>query len=223
MVILPPYMLPDLSMQKTKFPLKFSKVEGVKKYILTITNNGIVLKQIEFDADDYEGNSIIEGMAKYTNLLDGGVYDCMLIASKTDYSVDEGIELYGSEATKLSLRILSAPSQISISHYEISWGSVIGADSYSIFDENNNLIASNILSTSFDASTYVASSSKTNFSFKVMANVAERTNCLAGNKYSDLITFDVLSKTNISLNLNANTIYWDEVVNAVGYQLTLIN
>lgn len=200
--------------------LTFSKVEGVSDYKFSITNEAGVVRTITFSSSAFPGVTISQGVASYANFLAGGKYKCVL-TDETSYEKTSGVEIFKFDPISLDLCVLGTPSDVVMSHYVLSWAKVQYADSYSIYDNEGQLIATDIQDTSFDLTNYISSLNETNFSVKVKALSSNSVNCLAGNKFSDLINFELLEKPTVTLDFVNSKINWQTVENAIGYRVTL--
>lgn len=200
--------------------LTFSKVEGVSDYKFSITNDAGIIRSQTFSSSAFSGVTISQGVASYASLLAGGKYRCVL-TDETAYEKTSGVETFKFDPVSLDLTVLGTPTDVVMSHYVLSWSKVQYADSYAIYDADGQIIANDIQATSFDLTNYISASSETNFDVKVKALSSNSVNCLAGNKFSELVSFKLLEKPMVTLDFINSKINWQTVENAVGYKVTL--
>lgn len=200
--------------------LSFSKVNEVKTYKIRILNEKNVIDSLTIYSDTYSGGNVVANMSSYGDSLPGGEYVCELI-DETVYE-NSGVQVFNFDPISINFSVLGSPTDVVLSHYVLSWTSVAGAESYSIFN-NDTVIVSNIANTNYDLKPVIECIGDTTYSLKVQANTSNKTNCLSGIKFSDSVSFSILGKTEISLDLINNSISWRSVSNAVGYQVSLTN
>lgn len=197
--------------------LSFSKVAGVKEYLLDILQNDKIALSIQLNSANFAESECLIDLSKCIEQLNGGEYTCQLICSKNNYGSLANVEIFSSNQVEYMFDCLSQPQNFKMLNGVLYWNEVVNADFYTLWNEDS-VEEEKIVGNQFDISAKIGNGHT--YSYKLVARSNNET--VVGNlKFSELITFTVLTNPEVRINIDNKLVEWEETTNAVAYKVVV--
>lgn len=196
--------------------LSFTKVSGVKKYLLKISQDGDF--NMEIDSAQFVENEIKVDLKKYLGELISGEYQCALSCEKTGYDTIGEVEVFASEVVQYVFDVVGKPTNITVNNQSLVWDSVYNADYYTVI-KDGEVIADNIESNHY----YIGDALRNgqSYSYQVVACSRKNQGVVSGVHISQSVNFVVLENPTVALDVSGKKIDWSGASDAIAYKVVV--
>lgn len=197
--------------------LKFTKIAGVKEYVLDVYENDKAVFSLILKDSDFAENECMINLADHITKFDGGEYFCELMCSKNNYDSLSNVEIFSSNKIEYTFDVLAQPQNFKMLNGMLYWDNVIGADYYTLWN-NIGVEVEKIVGNSYDLSTKIENG-KT-YSYLLVAR-SDNKEVVSNLKFTSAVAFSVLNNPDVRINIADKSVEWNEVDQAFAYQVSV--